>query len=215
MALLSQKLQHFKSTFDAETPAEILETINRSISLFQSKEQLTDRLTIGEQFPYFELQDLQHQTFNSFHLLKDKPLIITIVRGGWCPYCMLEMQVWQQCFEQNNQELNLVAITPELPEYANTMKQDNNLSFPLLFDSGLKFISQLGLVWQIDNSLKQQLLRWNIDLTERNCDDKFNVPVPATFVIDREGQIQFRFVEEDYSLRAEPEDVLKVYNSLL
>lgn len=215
MALLSQKLQHFKSTFDTETPAEILETINRSISLLQSQSSFSQQLKIGEQFPYFELQDLNKRTFNSFHLLKDKPLIITIVRGGWCPYCMLEMQVWQKTFEQNNSELNLVVITPELPEFAHVMKQDNNLSFPVLFDPGLTFISELGLVWKIDDALKQQLLKWNVDLTQRHCDDEFNLPVPATFVLNQQGQIKFRFIEEDYSLRAEPEDVLQVYHSLL
>lgn len=213
MTLLSKKLQHFKSTFDASTPPEILETINRSISLFQSENDLEQCLKVGERFPNFELTDLSNKTQNKALLVKDKPLIITIVRGGWCPYCMLEMQVWQQYYEQSNKELNIIAITPELPEYANTMKQDNKLSFPLFFDAGLKLISKLGLEWQIDNGMKQQLLRWNVDLAERcNC---INLPVPATFVLDKNGYIQFRFVEEDYSLRADPEDVLKIYDALL
>lgn len=216
MALLSKKLKHFKSTFDAKTPPEILETINRSISLFQSEDNLSHLLKVGDQFPPFKLSDIEGNEFNSAQLLRDKPLIITIVRGGWCPYCMLEMQVWQQSYEENDQQLNIIAVTPELPEYASTMKQDNNLSFPLLFDEGLKFADELGLVWQIDNDLKQQLLRWNIDLSERSdCDDTFNLPVPATFVLDKDGRITFRFVEEDYSLRADPEDVLKTYKSLL
>lgn len=216
MALLSNKLQHFKSSFDASTPPEILETINRSISLLQSESDLGQHLNIGDPFPLFELSDLSNQAYFSNQLIKDKPLIITLVRGGGGPYCMLEMQVWQTVYEQNSRDLNLVAITPELPQYANTMKQDNNLSFPLLVDEGLSFAKTLGLLWQIDNDLKQQLLKWNIDLTERsNCNDNFNVPVPATFVIDKDGRIQFRFIEEDYSLRAEPEDVLEVYRSLL
>lgn len=213
MALLSKKLRNFKSSFDAKTPPEILETINRSISLFQSEGNLEQCLKVDDVFPDFELTSLNNKSHTKAQLLKDKPLIITIVRGGWCPYCMLEMQVWQQCYEENKRDLNIIAITPELPEYANTMKQDNNLSFPLFFDAGLELISKLGLVWQIDNGMKQQLLRWNIDLSERcNC---FDLPVPATFVLDKNGCIKFRFVEEDYSLRADPEDVLKVYNSLL
>lgn len=215
MSSLSKKLASYKSDFKTRTPVEILETINRSISLFQEHSALKSVLQVGQTFPSFELADINGQLFNSKALIQDNPLILTFVRGGWCPYCVLETQMWQQYFEKSRSTLNIVAITPEKPEFAKSMQSENNLSFPLLFDSGLCFAEQLGLVWKTDDAMKQQLLKWDINLTERHCTPTFNLPVPATFVIDKKGVIQFRFIEEDYSSRAEPDDVLAIYNRLI
>ncbi|KPV98362.1 Thiol-disulfide oxidoreductase ResA [Pseudoalteromonas sp. P1-9] len=215
MSSLSKKLASYKSDFKTRTPVEILETINRSISLFQEHSALKSVLKVGQTFPSFELADINGQLFNSKELIQDKPLILTFVRGGWCPYCVLETQMWQQYFEKSKSTLNIVAITPEKPEFAKSMQSENNLSFPLLFDSGLCFAELLGLVWKTDDAMKQQLLKWDINLTERHCTQTFNLPVPATFVIDNKEVIQYRFIEEDYSSRAEPDDVLAIYNRLI
>lgn len=215
MASLSEKLQSFKSSFDADTPAQILETINRSVSLLQSRQQFIESLKLNDNFPRFELTGLDGIEYTSAELLKNKPLIITLVRGGWCPYCMLEMQAWQDLYQTMEGSLNIIAVTPEMPQYANTMKIDNQLDFPLIYDSNLQFAKKLGLIWKIDNALKDVLLKWNIDLSERNCSADFSLPVPATFVVDQDHKVKYRFIEEDYSLRAEPEQVIDVYQSLL
>ena len=215
MTSLSEKLQHFKSSFDSDTPPQILETINRSVSLLQSREQFIQSLQLYDQFPTFQLTGLDGTQYDSDKLLGTRPLIITLIRGGWCPYCMLEMQEWQQLFYKMQGNLNIIAVTPEMPQYANTMKIDNQLDFPLIYDSKLQFAKKLGLIWKIDNGLKEVLLRWKIDLSERNCSADFSLPVPATFVVDKDYKIKFRFIEEDYSVRAEPAEVLAVYQSLL
>jgi peroxiredoxin len=214
MHLLSDSLRNFKSSFDAETPPEILETINRSISLLQNEDKFSNVLTINAPFPPFSLFDIDGHLFDSIDLLQHKPLIVTFIRGGWCPYCMLEMQAWQHYYQLHEHGLNIVAITPELPQYASIMKTDNQLSFPVLYDRGLTLSTKLDLIWEIDQALTEQLLKWNIDLTKRSSSKKFNVPIPATFVLDQNHKIQFRFIEEDYSRRAEPEQVLSVYSSL-
>lgn len=214
MHLLSDALRNFKSSFDAETPTDILETINRSISLLQSEDRFSNVLALGEPFPPFSLFDIDGKLFDSIDLLQNKPLIVTLIRGGWCPYCMLEMQAWQQYYQAHQQGLNIVAITPELPQYASIMKTDNHLSFPVLYDRGLSLSEKLGLIWHIDDDLKAQLLKWNIDLTKRSSSKTFKLPIPATFVLDKAHKIQFRFIEEDYSRRAEPEDVLSIYHGL-
>lgn len=215
MADLADKLRQYKSSFDASTPTEILETINRSISLFQSHAVCSTCLPIGEQFPAFRLQSVTGETVNSDLLLQSGPLVVSFIRGGWCPYCMLEMQAWQRHFEASFEQFNIVAITPELFQYAHQVKQDNNISFPILVDKDMTFAKQLGLIWDLDDEMKALLLKWNINITERTSETKFLLPVPATFVIDQNYTIHFRFIEEDYTQRAEPSEVLKSYNKLL
>lgn len=214
MASLSKSLEEYKSTFDSNTPVEILETINRSISLLQEHANLRNCLQINTPFPPFALPDINQHIVESKQLLTSGPLIITFIRGGWCPYCVLEIRAWQEQFEQSKRKLNIIAITPEKPLFAKSMQAENHLEFPLLFDPELCFAEQLGLLWQLNNEMKQALLKWNIDLTERNSDQTFNLPIPATFVIDQNGLIKYRFIEEDYSLRAEPDEVLATYHGL-
>ncbi|MCC2604038.1 peroxiredoxin-like family protein [Planctobacterium marinum] len=215
MADLTDTLRQFKSTFDASTPAEILETINRSLSLFQSHSVCATCLPVGSIMPKFQLKTLYDIPLSSDHLVNDRPLIITFIRGGWCPYCMLEMQAWQNYCDNANDTINLVAITPELPEYTLQAKQDNNITFPILYDEGLAFAQDLGLIWELDAEMIELLKRWEIDLEQRNKEQNFRLPVPATFVIDQNYKIHFRFIEEDYTLRAEPTKVLEIYQKLL
>lgn len=215
MAALAEKLRQFKSSFDASTPTEILETINRSISLFQQENVCQTCLITGSTFPSFTLNNLQGNVTELTQLVQDKPLVITFIRGGWCPYCVLEMQAWQSYYKASFEEFNIVAITPEFPEFSSQLQKDNNISFPILIDKGLQLVSKLGLVWSLDADMQDLLLKWNIDLTKRSCETKFNVPIPATFVIDKDLTIKYRFIEEDYTIRAEPSDVIKAYQALL
>lgn len=215
MADLADKLRQYKSSFDASTPTEILETINRSISLFQSHSVCNNCLPVGDKFPSFRLQSVSGETVDSEVLLQKAPLVITLIRGGWCPYCMLEMQAWQRHFEASFEQFNIVAITPELFPYAHQVKQDNNISFPILVDKDMAFAKQLGLIWDLDEDMTALLLKWNINITERTSENNFQLPVPATFVIGQNYTIYFRFIEEDYTQRAEPSEVLKTYNNLL
>ena len=124
------------------------------------------------------------------------------------------MQAWQRYYEASFASFNIVAISPELPEYVSQVKQDNNIGFPILIDENMEYAEQLGLIWRLDEEMKTLLLKWNIDLSERTREKHFQLPVPATFVIGQDHVIHFRFIEEDYTLRAEPAEVLESYNKL-
>ncbi len=215
MSSLTDKLRHFKSTFDATTPPELLETINRSISLLQAESIKDSCIKVGAKIPEFSLPDINGELFKSEQLLAEKPLVISFIRGGWCPYCMLEMQAWQHYYEASFQEFNIVAITPEVAEYASAASSDNQLNFPVLLDRNLEFADSLCLVWKLDPGMQDILLKWDIDIRKRNSDDRSHLPVPATLVVDQNHVVRFMHVEEDYTQRAEPEEVLKAYEKLL
>lgn len=214
MPTLREKLEEYRSSFDEDTPKELLETISRSLSLLQSKDVQQHAIKVGDAFPEFSLNSDKNQPTSLSSLIKQGPLIVTFIRGGWCPYCILEMREWQTLYETSEQPFNFVAITPEINEFATQLKIDNHLSVPLLIDRELTLAASLGLVWQIDDDMKSLLNKWQILLEKRNCDNRYQLPVPATFVINREGNVTFRFIEEDYTVRAEPQDVINHYQSL-
>lgn len=127
---------------------------------------------------------------------------------------MLEIQAWQQYYEASFQHFNIIAITPEIAEYALATSQDNAMRFPLLIDQHLQLANELGLVHTLDADMKDVLLKWDIDIHKRTCDERYSLPIPATFVIDQDRTVKYVYIEEDYTQRAEPEEVLKIYQKL-
>ncbi|KZN52855.1 hypothetical protein N474_02770 [Pseudoalteromonas luteoviolacea CPMOR-2] len=213
MASLAQALNEFKHSYEKSAPAEILETLSRNVSLLQEQRTLRASPQISEAMPNGTLYD-NNGLAVSLHSLLQRPLIITFFRGGWCPYCMLELQAWEQLIKEQPLMPNLIAVSGEIPSFTKQVQKDNALSFPVLIDPSFTVMEKFGLVYEVNDALKQVLLKWGVDLTERTARKEFALPIPATYIVDTSGTVQYVFIEEDYTSRAEPKDVLAVYNSL-
>ena len=152
----------------------------------------------GEILPSFELTDALGEKRSSDQLLKSGPMVISFYRGGWCPYCHLELRALQKVLpEIKANNATLLAIFPELPNNSLTTQEQYELEFPVLSD--------------LDNKLVPLFkANFNWDLAAINGTEKVELPIPATYVVDREGVIQFAFVQSDYTQRAEPERILEV-----
>ena len=112
------------------------------------------------------------------------------------------------------QGVTLVAISPELPDSALTMVEKNDLKFQVLSDVGHKYARQLGIVWKMPESLRPFFEKVGHDLIRRNGDDTFEVPIPSTLLVDRNGVVKNTYIEPDYTARVEPETVLEWIEAL-
>jgi peroxiredoxin len=147
--------------------------------------------------------------------LANGPLLITFYRGSWCPFCNLELNALQkQLDEFKARGVTLVAISPELPDTALSTIEKNDLKFQVLSDVGQKFARQLGIVWKMPDNLRPVFEKIGHDLVKRNGDDSFEVPIPATLLVDRKGVVRNAYIEPDYTKRAEPETLLEWINAL-
>lgn len=110
---------------------------------------------------------------------------------------------------------SLVAITPELPDHSLATAQKNGLGFEVLSDLGNRVARQCGLVFQLPPDLRD-LYKYGFgnDLAVKNGDDSYELPIPATFVIARDGTIRAAFVDPDYTQRLEPADILQALRTL-
>ncbi|MCF2856872.1 AhpC/TSA family protein [Pseudoalteromonas sp. SMS1] len=214
MASLAQALSDFKHSYEQSAPPEILETLSRNISLLQEQRTLRASPKVSEPMPDGTLYDNSGQAISLTTLLQ-RPLIITFVRGGWCPYCMLELRAWEQLIAEQPSMPNLIAVSGETLSFTKQVQLDNALSFPLLLDPNFTVMEKFGLVYEINDALKAVLLKWGVDLLERTARTEFALPIPATYIVDTSGTVQYAFIEEDYTSRAEPMDVLAVYQQLL
>jgi peroxiredoxin len=108
----------------------------------------------------------------------------------------------------------LLAISPEMPESSRVTAEKNNLTFPVLSDVGNQVARRFGLVFQLPHDLRDVYQSLGIDLPAHNGDESYELPLPATYVIDREGVIRAVFADADYVKRMEPEAILAALRAL-
>lgn len=143
--------------------------------------------------------------------------MVSFYRGEWCPFCNLELRALQEVLpEIGKLGASLIAISPERPDHGVIATDKNKLTFPVLSDFGNKVARQFGIVFQMGQEV-QGLAKsfFNNDIAVRNADGLYELPVPATYVIDKAGVIRFAHVDVDFMTgRAEPEVVLAALHAL-
>ncbi|SEP95146.1 peroxiredoxin-like family protein [Neolewinella agarilytica] len=166
----------------------------------------------GDTLPAFSLPGVDGKTVSLQEVLNGRDFaVVSFYRGGWCPYCNLELRALQQTLPELK-ELNaaLVAITPETPDNSLTTSEKNELAFPVLSDLGNVYARELGLVFSLPADLREVYDGFGIDLKKNNGDDLYELPLPATFVIDADANILLAFAPADYTKRLDPADILQV-----
>lgn len=173
-------------------------------------------LSVGDEAPDFELPDAAGRPVRLSDVLRNGPVVLSFYRGEWCPYCNLTLHTWQQQLEDLSRAGgHLVAVTPQRPNNALSITEKHQLAFPVLSDEGQDVIRAYKLHYDLPPALKDLYGdAWGLDLTEQNADGSWSLPVPGTFVIDRQRRIRFAFADADYRIRAEPDDVLAALRSL-
>jgi peroxiredoxin len=104
--------------------------------------------------------------------------------------------------------VTLVAISPELPNQSLTTQEKNELQFPVLSDVGNNLARKLGILFQQPETVRPILKAYGVDLQARNGDDSYEVPFPASYLIDSKGMIRYAFLDPDYTRRLEPSTAL-------
>lgn len=143
------------------------------------------------------------------------PLVIVFYRGGWCPYCNLELRSYQQRLaEFAARGATLVAVSPETPDDTLDTAEKNGLAFPVLSDVGGRLADALGIRFRLSPEIEALYRQFGHDLPARNGDGAWSLPVPATFVVARGGTIAAAFVDPDYRVRFDPAEALAVLDRL-
>jgi peroxiredoxin len=170
-------------------------------------------LGVGESAPRFTLPDATGRPVALDDLLTAGPVVVCFYRGGWCPYCSLELRAYQALLpELTELGASLVAISPQTPDASMSTVEKDELAFPVLSDVGNVVARMFRLVHRVAPDVAELYAKGGHDLVTRNAieGDEVELPLPATYVIDRDGTVRFAFASPDYVERAEPADVLAV-----
>ncbi|GAC1530514.1 MAG: peroxiredoxin-like family protein [Acidimicrobiales bacterium] len=215
MTSLAQQLKEQNDGARSRIPAETLAVMDAATVDIASSWDPEGAVNVGDSAPDFTLPDANGDKVNLTHLLEAGPVVLAFYRGGWCPYCSTELRALQATLpELRELGATLVAISPQIPDSSLSTAEKLELAFPVLSDVGNTVARSFGLVFSLPESLRALYTGFGLDLPAANGDDSFDLPVPATYVIDRDGSVAWRFANADYTRRAEPSDVLDAIRSL-
>ncbi|MTH51955.1 redoxin domain-containing protein [Bacillus mangrovi] len=197
-------LEKFKESASAETQADMQKAIDDLENSEEGK-----GLELGDQIPDFVLPDASGKKVSIANLLKKGPVVITFYRGGWCPYCNLELKGYESVLSEIHEAgAELIAISPETPDASLSTKEKNELTYHVLSDEGNVTAKQFNLVYQMPEYLIELYKEKDLDVPGHNGDESWTLPVSGTFIADQTGHIIYSYVKADYKDRAEPSEVV-------
>jgi len=175
---------------------------------------LENALNIGQKAPNFILNNATNKPVALYDELKNGPVILTWYRGGWCPYCNITLHNLQDKLpEFEKAGASLIALSPELPDKSLSTSEKNDLEFTVLSDVGNKVGKEYGVVYELTPAVAS-MYENGFGLSKYNGNKSNELPLAATYVIDKNGIIQYAFLDEDYKKRAEPTVIIEALNKL-
>ena len=173
-------------------------------------------LLIGETIPDLTLPN--HRGENTGLTADTTSLTLLIFyRGGWCPYCSAELAEIAAIEQQiKDMGVNIVGISPDRPEYLQSTMDDNqSIGYTLLSDSQMEISRAFGIAFRVDEDTFQRYKANGLDLEERSGETHRQLPVPAVFLADGNGIIQFQYVDPDYTQRINKEVLLAAIEAVI
>jgi peroxiredoxin len=206
-----------KELISKYVPADVQAVHLRTVAALRDQGLAANALSlcgIGTKAPSFELPDHNGKTVSSNDLLSKGKLVVIFIRGRWCPFCVGQMEAMSSIATQITEAgASIVAISPQTEKQAYFMRDQHRLAFPLLVDARNEVARQFGLVYRVPDEQQGLYRSTFVNLPFTNGDPSWELPIPATFVVGRDGSVLFSSASEDYTDRPEPLDILSVVES--
>ncbi|GAB4406784.1 MAG: peroxiredoxin-like family protein [Bacteriovoracaceae bacterium] len=211
---LESKLKEKKESSKAspETKAILKKGIDH---LIESKLKDQAMSLLGSKLPEESFINEIGMPITTKSLYKNGTIVLNFYRGGWCPYCMLELEAYQKLLNSFKQsKITVIALTPDQYREINKTRKKFNLTFPIYSDKNNQLAKKLGLAFKVDQDTISAYKNLGIDLQAFQNNDEWMLPMPGVYVIDQTGTIRHIEVDPDYTKRAEPSKILEIAKSL-
>ena len=203
---LEKKLKELREQSD--TPIKTKKKIKKANQKLKEKGTV-DGLNIGDKAPDFTLPDQLNNKVNLYEVLEDNKVILTFYRGSWWPYCSLQLQAYQEALpEVHDLGAELIAISPQTPDHSLSQQEKENLSFKLLSDTKGEIAEKYNILFEVPPVIKEIYKGFGLDLNEYNEAEKWILPVPGLFIINKDGIIKFAEADVDYTKRVGPKRII-------
>lgn len=212
MTNLTEEIKQFTAWAYERLPAGYIDAFRSLIARLIEENFASNAPKVGEAFPDFILRDDESKTIKASEYWQDRNLIVKFYRGGWCPYCNLELAALErhaQEFAAENAEL--FAVAPEKPSYQRETKKVSSANFKFLWDENNTLAKRLGMAFTVDENVRDVYQKLNLDLDSVN--GEWILPVPATFIVNN-GVLRYSFLDADYMKRQDPVDLLAAIRAI-
>jgi peroxiredoxin len=208
---LQQDIKDLQKEMMPSIPADVLTTMQDETAKLIASGIAAQAKNIGDHAPAFNLENSRGERVSMQDFLQQGVLVVNFYRGAWCPYCNLELKAWDRVLPALNKlGANLVSITPNTKEKSSALLQENPFGFDILWDCDNQIAKNYGLVFTLSETLRSIYDGFGIHLPEFDGNDRYELPMPATYVIDSDSSILHAFVDADYTKRIDPQDILNL-----
>lgn len=191
------------------------EDIDRLIAQLRRAGYVRNALRAGETAPEFVLAAADGTEFDLLKCLDDGPVVVTFIRGGWCPYCNVTLRALQSASAGIRESGGRIcAISLESQDESRNLARQLNIDFPLLRDPNGKVAHLFGVLYQVPAEAIAKYQSMGVDLPGRIEAERWILPLAATYLIDQDAMVRYAFVEADPALRADPEDIITALDRL-
>ncbi len=190
-------------------PPETQAIHTQAIAELEARHLAVNILPVGATAPAFELPDHNGKVVSSSELLSKGKLVLCFIRGRWCPFCVGQMEAMNLVVPKIEQAgATLVTISPQTVKQSFFMHDQHKLRFPLLSDASNKVARQFGLTYRVPALQESVYRRAFVNLPFTNGDESWELPIPATYILDPDGTILCASANEDYTQRPEPSGIV-------
>ncbi len=196
-------------------PSKIVEELDRAKDDLKAQNYKQKTLKVNDEFDVdATLLTHNNEEVSLQHLIKNRRAIIKFYRGSWCPYCNLELEYYNRLLaEDENKDVYMIAISPEKPDMAVDKKAIEDLHFLVLSDIDNALATKLNIVFTLTDRIDSIYTQLGIDLDKDQGNTDHQLPIPAVYVVNSDGRVDYVDLEEDYTLRPRPEDVIAAYHN--
>ena len=212
---LNQLLEESKNDFIANTPMAIQEKMFRLIQE-QQQSGVIFGLQEGSKAKDFTLKNALGENVYLYEELAKGPVVLTFYRGGWCPFCNMQLRAYQNLLPEI-QALGgqLIAISPQTPDNTLSQQEKEQLSFHVLSDTNGLVASKYNILYDVPSYIQEVMQNnYDLNLAAYNGTNSAILPIPSTFMIDESGTIRSAYVNPDFMQRMDPQDILNELRKL-
>jgi len=212
MSRLIDEINNYKENFKGRVPQDLQEIMLKATDTLKDTKISKNALQIGDTAKDFTLRNANNELVSLDEQLKENDfVVVNFYRGQWCPYCNLELKALQEINDElKGLNAKLIAISPQTPDASLSTKEKNELTYEVLSDTHNLVAKDYGLVFSLAEELRPIYENFGIDIVGLNDEDSFELPMPATFVFNKNKEVLYSFVDEDYTKRCEPQTILDI-----
>ncbi len=187
--------------------AAVLFLINSFYLIAQDK---PSGLLVNDKAPNFTAKDQTGKSIELKNELKKNSVVLVFYRGEWCPFCNKELKAIEDSLKFiTGKSAIVLAVTPEKQENIVKTIEKTKATYSILYDEGLKIMKSYGVSFKVDSLTAVKYKSYGIDFNVANGSNGANLPIPAVYIINKKGEVTYRYFDADYRKRPSVKELIR------